>query len=247
MANRTLEGFVGELKNSLGDNLVSVVLYGSSATGDHAGAWSDTNLLVVTELLSSRELDLVSEPVRRWVKSGQPSPVFFTRDEIRDSADVFPIEYADLMDARKVIHGRDVFRAMVLAKSNLRAELEREFRAKILRLRAGYLAAGGKDRRIRDLMLQSVSTFLVLMKAMVRLYGEKPPLKKAEALTILRARFEFNDEIFRALDRARTEGAPRGEAKQMFTMYLSALEDVVKRIDGKTGGSGKGKTSRSKR
>jgi hypothetical protein len=56
-------------------------------------------------------------------------------------------------------------------------------------------------------------------------------LKKAEALARLRARFPFDDEVFRLLDHARSTGRLEGDPEALFARYLAALEDVIRRVN----------------
>ena len=58
----TLETLVEKLKTALGPNLISVVLYGSAATGDHQESFSDYNVLCVLNEISPLQLG-ATEPV----------------------------------------------------------------------------------------------------------------------------------------------------------------------------------------
>jgi predicted nucleotidyltransferase len=117
MAKMTVEQWVEKLKNALGENLLSVVLFGSSASGDHAGALSDTNLLVVASHLGLEDLQAVAEVAAPWLKQGNPPPVLLTKDEIQRSADVFPVEFSDLEDVRQVLFGSDPMEGLVFRKT----------------------------------------------------------------------------------------------------------------------------------
>jgi hypothetical protein len=63
---RKLTDLVDRLKKAHGvSSLVSVVLYGSGAGGDHSGKFSDLNILCVLSQVTPAEL-AESEPVFRW-------------------------------------------------------------------------------------------------------------------------------------------------------------------------------------
>ncbi len=68
MAQWSIEKLNESLKRILGDKLISVILYGSAAAGDHAGKKSDMNVLVVTLELKPQELLNLSQTVIPWVK-----------------------------------------------------------------------------------------------------------------------------------------------------------------------------------
>src|ERR1051326_367346 len=96
MANRVAhEAFnhlVGDLKVTHGDNLASVVLYGSAASGDFVQLESDYNILIALERITPEDLRRAQAPMREGQRLGPPLPVYFTFAELHDAADVFPIE-----------------------------------------------------------------------------------------------------------------------------------------------------------
>ena len=90
MANRVAqEAFnhlVGDLKATHGDNLASVVLYGSAATGDFVQIESDYNLLIALHRITPEDLRQAQAPMREWQRLGHPLPVYFTLAELHDAA-----------------------------------------------------------------------------------------------------------------------------------------------------------------
>lgn len=100
-----------------------------------------------------------------------------------------------------------------------------------MRLRARILVAGNDPRKVGRLMLESVSTFMVLLRAALRLFGKKPPLKKMDSLAMLRKRMVFDDQVFRLLDEARRAGKKTEEVAPHLGRYLTALEEMMRRID----------------
>src|SRR5437879_13047034 len=98
----TLEQLINDLRAAHGDNLASVVLYGSAAAGDHIEQRSDHNLLIALNRITSEDLRLAQAPMREWQDLGQPIPVYFTVAELQVAAAVFQIEFMQLEQARKV-------------------------------------------------------------------------------------------------------------------------------------------------
>src|SRR6266568_2235302 len=126
--NPVLEGLVQGLVQALGRHLRSVVLYGSAARGDFHFASSDFNVILVLESLDPATLEALAPAVRRFVKKGHPIPRMFSPALIAASADAFPIEFADIRAGRSVLHGEDPFAAVVVARDDLRLQLEREIK-----------------------------------------------------------------------------------------------------------------------
>ena len=105
-AEALLADLTERLKTALGDRLVSLILYGSAAMGDHLDRISDLNVLCVLERITTAEL-AKSEPVFRWwLERGNPAPLLLTREEVGTSADCFPMEYHDMREHRRVVTWR---------------------------------------------------------------------------------------------------------------------------------------------
>src|ERR1041385_5207843 len=103
-----LKELVAKLEQAFHDRLLSVVLYGSGASSDHHGKYSDLNVLCVLKQITPRELS-EGEPVLNWWRSqGHPSPLLLSEEEAHNSADSFPIEFHDMKDRRRVLYGVDV-------------------------------------------------------------------------------------------------------------------------------------------
>ncbi len=232
MAKWTTEKITEELKKLLKDKLVSVVLYGSAAAGDHAGHKSDINLLVVTHPLKRVDLLVLSDVVAPWVKQKNPPPLFLTQEHLKDFVDVFPLEILDMQSNHKLLYGLDVLSALTISTDHLRVELEHELQAKFLQLKTRYMLTEGKTKEVWHLMVTSLSTFLVLFKNSLWLYNENPPLKKIDALRKLRERFDFEMEAFETIDRVKRGESYKGlDAVKIFDEYLDAIESLIDRIN----------------
>src|SRR5881628_2979617 len=166
-----LQGLVEGLHQALGPRLRSVVLYGSAARGDHHPAASDLNVILVLESLDPATLEALAPAVRRFVKKGHPIPRMFSPALIAASADSFPIEFADIRDGRSVLHGEDPFAAVVVGRDNLRLQLEREIKEKMMRLREAYVMAHDSDSALRRLLVESYSAFAALFRGGLHLMG----------------------------------------------------------------------------
>src|SRR5437763_6298691 len=130
-----LNGFLEDLRATHGDNLASVVLYGSAAAGDFVELRSDYNLLIALHSITPEDLRLAQAPMREWQRLGHPLPVYFTIEELRDAGDVFPIEFHQMEKARVVLYGADPFDFVKVTTANLRHQTEYELRSKLIQLR----------------------------------------------------------------------------------------------------------------
>ena len=62
---QSLQGLVESLKKGAGDNLQSVIIYGSIARGHFRPGASDVNLVILLKDVSASELDKIDQPLRK--------------------------------------------------------------------------------------------------------------------------------------------------------------------------------------
>ncbi len=229
----TPEKLVEELKMACPQGLKSVVLYGSAAAGDHTGKRSDYNILVIAENLGLETLNAISKTAAKWAQAGNPSPLMFTEERLRQATDVFPVELLDIRECHKVLYGDDPVCDLEIDTRNLRLQIEHELRGKLIQLRQHYLLTGQKSKAVGDLMIQSLSTFLVLFRAALRLFDESVPLKKIEALEKLATHLAFDVSVFITVQQLKdgTIKAKSVDMDKLFGTYLETVECVVDAVD----------------
>jgi hypothetical protein len=228
----TLEDFTDGLKAAWGDNLVSLALYGSAARGDFSEK-SDYNLLAVVRDDSPAALKPALPLARRWARQGQPAPAVFTSAKIAVSADVFPMEFMDIRDHRKVLHGTDPLADLSVQPKNLRRQLEGELWQALQRLRRSYLASDGKAGTLSDLMTDALPGLLVLFRHVLRLHGEAPPARRADVLGPLSKKLGVDLSSFERDGRPGVERRRMTDQgmEQLFARYLAALDRVAAAVN----------------
>ena len=163
-AEKQITDFVNCLKQAGGANLECVALFGSAATGDFHADYSDINILCVVNEVSAPVLEKLAPVINAWTKKKYPAPLIFSHTELKQSTDVFAIEMLDIRQRHRVLYGEDIFTGMNIPMDRHRVQLEHELRTKLLTLRQSYVQAVGDDKRIRRLMLDSVSNFSTLFR-----------------------------------------------------------------------------------
>jgi len=171
----TLEELVAQLQKVYGAQLRSVVLYGSAAAGEHIPKRSDFNVLVIVDELTMEHMRTGAAVARAWAENGNPPPLTLTMSEWQGSSDIFPMEYADILERHRVLFGTPPFSGIVVDPRNLRLQLEHEAMGKLLKLRQAVLAAGGEAKSQTELLAASLSTIMVIFRAVERLHGAVPP------------------------------------------------------------------------
>jgi hypothetical protein len=228
----TPEQLSARLADAIPKQLRCVVLYGSAAAGDFVPGASNYNLLILLEPLTAAELDAIAPSMIPWRRAGHPVPLVFTPAEFSASVDAFPIELLDIQQSRRILWGPDLLAEMRVHPEHLRLQVERELTGKLLSLRGKYLLTEGKRGSAHELMLRSLSTFLVLFRAALRLYQDDVPAKKLDALHALRKHVVFDVEPFERLFNTKQDPAEaRGVPTVSFDSYLKAIETVVSAVN----------------
>ena len=233
MANMTLDQLVEQLRAAYGPDLRSVVLYGSAAAGEHIAKRSDYNVLVVVESLSVEKLRAAAAVAQAWGEAGNPPPMTLTTREWRGSADIFAMEYADILERHKILYGEAPFDGISVELGDLRLQLEHEAMGKLLRLRQGVLATGGDGRRQLELLTASASTIMVIFRAVIRLHGDTPSTDNVAVSEAVARLAGFDASPFERVVR-HVRGEQRiapDDAGTVLGGYLRGMEALVEHLD----------------
>jgi predicted nucleotidyltransferase len=228
-----LDELVKQLQLAYADALRSVVLFGSAVAGEHRPNKSDYNVLVIVDGLPLDRLRAVAAVSKAWAEDGNPPPMTFTTREWKSSADIFPMEYADILERHRVLYGTLPVDGVSVKPADLRLQVEHQTMGKLLQLRQAIMGAGGDSALQLDVLEKSLSTLMVIFRGIVRLHGQVPS-QDYEALTVsVGERAGFSPEAFvRVIRHTRgTEKLPREKASSILEQYLAAMERLVAYLD----------------
>lgn len=223
--------FISEVTAALPGKVRSVILYGSAVTGDFASSRSTYNLLVVVDQLGIDELRALSRPVRAWLSAGNPAPVPMTFEQLKSSADVFPLELLDMKENRRVLHGQDVLAGLEVSPVNLRHQVEYELKSKRLQLEAQYMTAVGDRKATLAAMTESLSSILALGRGALRLFESTAPASKLDAMRALGRRLDIRTDVFEKIQKLKAGEGSASDPDELFRVYLDALNGLIGGID----------------
>lgn len=233
MATMTLDELVSQLRAAYGDELETVVLYGSAAAGEHIPKRSDYNVLVIAKSLPAERLRAAAAVGSAWTASGSPPPMTLTLEEWRGSSDIFAMEYADILERHKVLFGNPPFNGVTVTRGDLRLQVEREAMGKLLQFRQGVLAAGNDPKRQLGLLEASLSTLMVVFRGVSRLSGDTPPADNEALAAAVAAKGGFDAGPFTRVVRhvrGMEKLGPR-DAESLVNGYLDGLQRLVAYVD----------------
>jgi hypothetical protein len=233
VAEKQINEFISRLQAAAGQNLLSVILYGSAADGEFHPDFSNINLLCILRESSFATLSTMAPAVEWWTRQKHNAPLVLTREELERSTDVFSIELLDMQQRHRVLFGDDVLSGLRIPMHLHRAQLEYELREKLILLRGRLLLSANNKKKLWELMLGSLSTFTTLFRHTLIALGETPPKAKREAIQALAARVPFDASAFlQLLDiRERKAETKQFDATDVFGRYLAAVQQVTTAVD----------------
>jgi predicted nucleotidyltransferase len=239
-----IKEFVEKMRASAGSNLESVILYGSAASGDYRPEFSNVNLFCVLRDASYAKLRALAGVVKWWERQKQPPPLFMTREELERSTDVFTIELIDMKQHYRVLWGGDVVERLQIPMRPHRVQVEYELREKLILLRQQLLLAGDDERRIRELLVRSVTSFATLFRHALIALGESAQVAKRDSVEQLAARLGLDaSPIKQAFDvRQHKPDSKKLHAAEIVGRYLETVEKVTAAVDQIIGADAPGRT-----
>ena len=233
MARMTLDELVSQLRAAYGTALRSIVLYGSAAAGEHIAKRSDYNVLVIVDDLDPSRLAAASAASRAWTDAGNPAPLPMTMNEWKGSSDIFPMEYADILERHRVLFGDPPFDGITVDLKDLRLQLEHEAMGKLVRLRQGTLASGNEGERQLELLTASLSPIMIIFRAFLRLHGDVPAKDNISLVNAVASRAGFDGQSFiRVVKHVRGESSVKpAEASSVLGGYMRGMEQLVSYLD----------------
>jgi len=173
---------VTELRETFGERLESVTLYGSVPRHESVLGISDINVLVILDEVILDDLRRISPIARHCVELGRSEPRLFGAEEFRRSADAFAIEMADLLEQRQVLYGRDPVAGVEVPRGALRHQLEHEIRARHIQLRAGLMVAAPLPAVVGGLLEDALPAHVCYLRAVLRLAGRSVPVSSEDVI-----------------------------------------------------------------
>ena len=233
VAEKQIGEFLSRMRQAAGENLQSVVLYGSAADGEFHPEYSNLNLLCVLRETSFAALTAIAPPVEWWTRQKHRVPLLLTREELERSADVFSIELMDMQQRHRVLYGEDVLQGLAIPTHFHRAQLEYELREKTILLRERLLLASGNKNHLWEVLLGSLSTFATLFRHALIAMGDSAPKSKRDGIQALASRIQMNPSAFLQLLDIREKKINRKQldVSEVAGRYLTEVQQVTSAVD----------------
>lgn len=228
---KNLDKLIESLKAELGENLISVIAFGSKANVEDAK--NNLNLMIVTNTLNAENLYAISKPIQKWVKAKNPIPVVMNRDEWYSSFDVYAIEYADIKENYRLIYGEDLVPTIFVDKHFLRLECETEIKSLLLKYKNNFILNIKSDKEMKKVLDKVIKTLLVIFRSVLRLHNCAVPYRAVDIIEFVSNYISFNKIVMLKLAKVKFENEYYTKQELMYieAELVNDLQNILKQID----------------
>lgn len=219
--------FMKQIEGLFGNDLISVIRYGSSVTGDYTPGSSDINFLVVLTDEGIARIADVRPYLKKWRRKRVSLPLFLSEAYIRASLDSFPVEFLNMQNSYRLLRGSDILADLSFRKEDVRLQCEREVKGYLLKLRQEYIRTGKSKKLVKQLIADSLTAFVTLFRAMIYLADQDIPGKQADVIASACSIYALDADLFSRLASAANHSP--GKSSRDFNALMQAyMQEVMK-------------------
>jgi hypothetical protein len=225
-----LRQFSADVVGIYGGDLLAVVLYGSAASEEFVSGKSNINCLLLLKEVTPRQLKKCSGHLKKWHSESMSTPLFVDPAYVDSSVDVFPIEFLDMKQRYRILHGQDFLRDLRVKPEHLRFQCEQELKGKMLKLRQMYLEGSGSEARLTGLMAKSIGTFMVFFRALLFLKHMPAPHSANDILDGL-SKLGLRVAAMRRVDDLKRKANSPGALEALDSLFAEYLHEIQAAVD----------------
>jgi hypothetical protein len=216
------------------DQIHSITITGSALSDDFDPVKSDVNSVFVLHEMDLKVLELLAPLGKTYGKKRIASPLIMTPEYIQNSLDVFPMEFLNIRLLHETIFGEDLFQNLVIDRSDLRLQCEKELKARLIGLRQGYLSSSGNAKILTDLFINTITGYIPLFRGIILLLGKEPPLRNQDVLTVLSEVSGVDTQVFKTILKQKKQKTKMmiKQLNAIFKDYYVAIEKLGDITDG---------------
>lgn len=226
-----LPRYTARVREAYGDALVSLIIYGSAAGPSYIPDQSDINVMLVLSDAGVSRLRQYAPIYEQWRGRRFTAPLLVTREYLRSSADVFPMEFLDIKEQHLALFGEDVMGSLEIDLSNLRYQCEEQVKGQLVRLRGALVEAEWRAEVTEKVLVMALASLLPVFRAILRLRGQECPHGADDVVDRLCAAMEIQAHAFLAVRRLRAGEKVSRPVADIAGDFLTALEQLAARLD----------------
>lgn len=165
-----LRTFVEAARAAFGDDLRSVVLFGSAVEG-RLRPTSDVNVLVLLSAFDRSKADRLREPLRTAHAAIRLSAMFLLEAELQPAIEAFAVKFGDIARRRQILFGSDPFATTAVPRAAAITRLKQTLLNLTLRARETYIARGLREEQLVAAISEMAGPLRACAATLVELQG----------------------------------------------------------------------------
>lgn len=226
---RALDEFVAAARDALGDQLLSVVLFGSAAEG-RLRATSDVNVILVLARFDPVRVDALREPLRLAHALIGLEVMLLREDEIAAAGEAFAVKFADIEHRRRVLFGPDPFASLQVTREAMLRRVGQVLLNTKLRLRERYAMVSLREEQAARVVADAAAPLRAAAAALLRIEGRPQPTPR-QALETLASELgpEWAPVLARVSEAREKTRLPPGEAGPLLLRLIELAAQLGER------------------
>ncbi len=167
-ARETLAGVLSDLREKLGENLYSCILYGSAVRDNFIDGVSDLNLLIILNESTPAAHREIAKILRRKVKV---APFVISRIGMERSFEAFAIKFCSIRRHYRVLHGEDPLQNLTIDEKILHFLTEQALRNLRLRVVRAHITLSHDRQRYLEYLVGIVPQVFTDITTALRVRG----------------------------------------------------------------------------
>lgn len=228
-----IEDIVQKLASGVLKGLDSIVLYGSYVSGDFVPGRSDINILIILESEEDIDLDHINKLYMDVIGKHPIVPLVLSKEYIRRSLDIYPLEYLTISNGCRVLYGSDFILHLEIKKIYLRLQLERELKSKLLLLRQIYFTKSKDAKFLAQTLLRSWKAIGPMLIGIYFLLFSKYSKDFSQIIGEISKHLAISmDSIYEVYHlKKANKFASKKDAKRLYKSYVMEIMGLSQKID----------------
>lgn len=227
-----LQRFADHLKSSLGENLHSLIVYGSSVRGGFNSETSDINLMIVLKVSTPQAHEVIREG---WTGKLRIEPFVVEYSGMHRAARVFALKFISIQNHYHILAGQNPFSELNIPDELRLLLTEQEARNLRMRMVRAYIRFAHNSEGYKKFLQTLSSKVVIVLSDILSCAKIDLPEQFAERLAIFESEFEIDTSILTRLKQLKESEntLTEAEAKEIHAKLLPIIKKGINWMESK--------------
>jgi predicted nucleotidyltransferase len=176
--SQALGAFVASAREALGDQLVSLVLFGSAAEG-RLRPTSDVNVMLILGRFDRARIDALREPLRLAHATIRLEAMIVLESELHAASEAFAVKFADIKGHHRVLAGSDLLSGITPSRVATLHRVRQILLNYVIRTRERYVLQSLREEQLAGIVADSAGPLRAASEIILQLEGRPAASPKA--------------------------------------------------------------------